>query len=78
MQSPALFLQKQLKKNNPTAIYSLGHIYNYGLGVNQDYTLAANFYLQTTQLGSPGAKNSLALFYALGLGGLSPNITQAL
>ncbi|MFO6298315.1 tetratricopeptide repeat protein [Rahnella selenatireducens] len=78
MKNPAFFLQKQLKKNNPTAIYNLGHIYNYGLGVNQDYTLAASFYLQATKLGSPEAKNSLALFYAQGLGGLTINRGQAL
>lgn len=56
------------KSNNPVAMYNLGHLYNYGLGVPRDDVQAATWYNKAANLGSMSAKNSLALFYAKELG----------
>lgn len=58
------------KSNNPVAMYNLGHLYNYGLGVPRDDVQAATWYSKAANFGSMSARNSLALFYAKGLGNL--------
>ena len=57
-------------KQQSLGLYNLGYIYNYGLGVHRDEIQAAKWYKKAVKLGSMSAKNSLALFYANGYGGL--------
>ena len=51
-------------------MYNLGNIYQNGLGIPKDNTAAAEWYIKAAGRGSKKARNSLALYYANGLGGV--------
>lgn len=48
------------------ARYSLGVVYNSGLGVRKDYNKALELYRETTAAGYPQGKFSLGVYYSLG------------
>lgn len=48
------------------ARYSLGVVYNSGLGVRKDYGKALALYQETTNAGYPQGKFSLGVYYSLG------------
>lgn len=66
------------ESRNPIAMYNLGHLYNYGLGVPRDDVQAAIWYNKAADLGSMSARNSLALFYSKGMGNLPTDRKKAL
>ncbi|EMX8269229.1 sel1 repeat family protein, partial [Escherichia coli] len=65
-------------KKNTVALYNLGYIYNYGLGIPRDEKQAAKWYGKAAELGSMSARNSLALYYSRGAGNLPVDRKRAL
>lgn len=53
-------------ENNTMAMYAMGRIYYYGLGVPKDDRQAIVWYQKGVDLGSMRARNSLALLYSQG------------
>ena len=56
------------KKNDPTAQYSLGRMYELGVGVNQNYEKAVYWYERAVKRGNANAQGSLAVLLAMGQG----------
>lgn len=65
-------------EKNTVALYNLGYIYNYGLGIPRDEKQAAKWYGKAAELGSMSARNSLALYYSRGAGNLPVDRKRAL
>ena len=53
-------------RGSADAEYTLGVIYNQGLGVSQDYAAAAKWYRQAAEQGNPRAQNNLGALYSNG------------
>ncbi|KAF9349028.1 hypothetical protein BGX26_012622 [Mortierella sp. AD094] len=55
-------------QGNDSAQYGLGHMYQNGYGVAQDYSKAIEWYLKAANQGNSGAQNSLGDMYQNGYG----------
>lgn len=62
------YLTKASKSKHPESIYLIGVIYAEGYGVQNDYGLAHDKYLEAEQLGSRDAIYALGILYEDGLG----------
>ncbi|VFS03053.1 putative beta-lactamase hcpD Penicillin-binding protein 4; PBP 4; Cysteine-rich protein D;Flags: Precursor [Salmonella enterica subsp. houtenae] len=65
-------------ENNTMAMYAMGRIYYYGLGVPKDDRQAIVWYQKGVDLGSMRARNSLALLYYQGGDGFYKDRVKAL
>lgn len=62
------WLLKSSSKNNPTAQFYIGYMYDDGLGVIQNYYTAIEWYLKSAEQNFSRAQNNLGLLYLDGLG----------
>src|SRR5262245_60228397 len=53
---------------DPTAMYSLGNMFEQGIGVAQDYEEAFRWYYRAAELGNGEAMNCLGIAYVTGHG----------
>ena len=51
-----------------SSMYEIGYLYHNGLGVEQDYKKAMEWYEKATELGNPSAMNNIGYLYQNGLG----------
>ena len=51
------------KQKNSSALCSLGNIYNYGIGVEQNYTIARQYYESVTKQNNSDSLNNLGNIY---------------
>jgi len=52
-------------------------MYAMGLGVEQDYRRAFEWYLRSSMKGHPGAQSGIGWYYEVGLGMPSPDLVRA-
>jgi len=57
-----------LTSNDSNAMYNLGHIYEHGVGVQQDYSKAKQLYEKAIELENSNAMNNLGYMYFIGKG----------
>jgi uncharacterized protein len=62
------------EQGNASAQYSLGFVYDYGLGVSEDYTEAFKWYRLAAEQGDASAQFNLGVRYENGLGVPEDNI----
>ena len=55
----------------------IGVMYALGLGVEQDYVRAFDWYLRSAMKGHPGAQSGVGWYYEVGLGMPSPDLVRA-
>ena len=65
------------RSGNAEAEEWIGVIYALGLGVEQDYTRAFDWYLRAAMKGHPGAQSGIGWYYELGLGLPAPDLVRA-
>ncbi len=65
------------RSGNAEAEEWIGVIYALGLGVEQDYTRAFEWYLRAAMKGHPGAQSGVGWYYELGLGMPAPDLVRA-
>lgn len=65
------------RSGNSDAEELIGIMYAMGLGVEQDYQRAFDWYLRSSMKGHPGAQSGVAWYYELGLGMPKPDLMRA-
>ena len=65
------------RSGNAEAEELIGIMYALGLGVEQDYQRAFDWYLRSSMKGHPGAQSGVAWYYELGLGMPKPDLMRA-
>lgn len=65
------------RSGNADAEELIGVMYALGLGVEQDYERAFEWYLRASLKGHPGAQSGIAWYYEVGLGMPAPDLTRA-
>lgn len=65
------------RSGNADAEELIGVMYALGLGVEQDYTRAFEWYLRSSLKGHPGAQSGVGWYYELGLGMPAPDLVRA-
>ena len=55
-------------KGHPTALYNLGILYAKGLGVDQDYKKAVEYFFEADKQGDPNAVTFLSFLFGTGKG----------
>ena len=65
------------RSGNAEAEELIGIMYAMGLGVEQDYERAFEWYLRAAMKGHPGAQSGVAWYYEVGLGMPSIDLTRA-
>lgn len=65
------------RSGNAEAEELIGVMYAMGLGVEQDYERAFEWYLRSSLKGHPGAQSGLGWYYELGLGIPEPDLVRA-
>ena len=65
------------RSGNAEAEELIGVMYAMGLGVEQDFERAFDWYLRSAMKGHPGAQSGVAWYYELGLGMPAPDLTRA-
>jgi len=65
------------RSGNADAEELIGVMYALGLGVEQDYIRAFEWYLRSAMKGHPGAQSGVGWYYEVGLGMPTPDLTRA-
>ena len=65
------------RSGNADAEELIGVMYALGLGVEQDYERAFEWYLRSAMKGHPGAQSGVGWYYEVGLGLPAPDLTRA-
>ena len=65
------------RSGNAEAEELIGVMYAMGMGVEQDYERAFEWYLRSTMKGHPGAQSGVAWYYEVGLGMPAIDLTRA-
>ena len=65
------------RSGNADAEELIGVMYAMGLGVEQDYRRAFEWYLRSSLKGHPGAQSGIGWYYELGLGMPAPDLVRA-
>ena len=65
------------RSGNADAEELIGVMYAMGLGVDQDYTRAFEWYLRSAMKGHPGAQSGVGWYYEVGLGMPQPDLVRA-
>lgn len=65
------------RSGNAEAEELIGVMYGLGLGVEQDYERAFEWYLRASMKGHPGAQSGVGWYYELGLGLPAPDLVRA-
>lgn len=65
------------RSGNADAEELIGVHYALGLGVEQDYQRAFEWYLRSSMKGHPGAQSGIAWYYEVGLGMPAPDLVRA-
>jgi TPR repeat protein len=65
------------RSGNADAEELIGVMYALGLGVEQDYTRAFEWYLRSSLKGHPGAQSGIGWYYEVGLGMPAPDLVRA-
>ena len=65
------------RSGNADAEELIGVMYAMGLGVEQDYTRAFEWYLRSAMKGHPGAQSGVGWYYEVGLGMPAPDLVRA-
>ncbi|NOD32695.1 MULTISPECIES: tetratricopeptide repeat protein [Ruegeria] len=65
------------RSGNAEAEELIGVMYGLGLGVEQDYERAFEWYLRASMKGHPGAQSGVGWYYELGLGMPAPDLVRA-
>jgi TPR repeat protein len=65
------------RSGNADAEELIGVMYAMGLGVEQDYTRAFEWYLRSAMKGHPGAQSGVGWYYEVGLGMPQPDLVRA-
>ncbi len=65
------------RSGNAEAEELIGVMYALGLGVDQDYTRAFEWYLRSAMKGHPGAQSGVGWYYEVGLGMPGPDLVRA-
>ena len=65
------------RSGNADAEELIGVMYAMGLGVEQDYERAFEWYLRASMKGHPGAQSGVGWYYEVGLGMPAPDLTRA-
>ena len=65
------------RSGNADAEELIGVMYALGLGVEQDYVRAFDWYLRSAMKGHPGAQSGVGWYYETGLGLPAPDLTRA-
>lgn len=65
------------RSGNADAEELIGVMYALGLGVEQDYVRAFEWYLRSAMKGHPGAQSGIGWYYEVGLGMPAPDLTRA-
>lgn len=65
------------RSGNADAEELIGVMYAMGLGVEQDYTRAFEWYLRSAMKGHPGAQSGVGWYYEVGLGMPGPDLVRA-
>ncbi|GAA6161821.1 hypothetical protein NBRC116589_39950 [Ruegeria sp. HU-ET01832] len=65
------------RSGNAEAEELIGVMYGLGLGVEQDYERAFDWYLRASMKGHPGAQSGVGWYYELGLGMPAPDLVRA-
>ncbi|MEL7212652.1 MAG: tetratricopeptide repeat protein [Pseudomonadota bacterium] len=65
------------RSGNADAEELIGVMYALGLGVEQDYVRAFDWYLRSAMKGHPGAQSGVGWYYEVGLGMPAPDLTRA-
>ncbi|MEM7198277.1 MAG: tetratricopeptide repeat protein, partial [Pseudomonadota bacterium] len=64
------------KSGNADAEELIGVMYALGLGVEQDYMRAFEWYLRSSLKGHPGAQSGIGWYYEVGLGMPAPDLVR--
>ena len=65
------------RSGNADAEELIGVMYALGLGVEQDYERAFEWYLRSSMKGHPGAQSGVGWYYEVGLGMPAPDLVRA-
>ncbi|WP_224824451.1 tetratricopeptide repeat protein [Cognatishimia sp. MH4019] len=65
------------RSGNADAEELIGVMYALGLGVEQDYVRAFDWYLRSAMKGHPGAQSGVGWYYEVGLGMPAPDLIRA-
>ncbi len=65
------------RSGNAEAEELIGIMYALGLGVEQDYQRAFDWYLRASMKGHPGAQSGVGWYYEVGLGMPEPDLVRA-
>ncbi|MEM6634377.1 MAG: tetratricopeptide repeat protein [Pseudomonadota bacterium] len=65
------------RSGNADAEELIGIMYALGLGVDQDYERAFEWYLRASMKGHPGAQSGVGWYYEVGLGMSEPDLVRA-
>ena len=65
------------RSGNADAEELIGVMYALGLGVEQDYERAFEWYMRSAMKGHPGAQSGVGWYYELGLGMPAPDLVRA-
>ncbi|MEL6168693.1 MAG: tetratricopeptide repeat protein [Pseudomonadota bacterium] len=65
------------RSGNADAEELIGVMYALGLGVEQDYVRAFEWYLRSAMKGHPGAQSGVGWYYEVGLGMPAPDLVRA-
>jgi TPR repeat protein len=65
------------RSGNADAEELIGVMYAMGLGVEQDYQRAFEWYLRSSMKGHPGAQSGIGWYYEVGLGMTAPDLVRA-
>lgn len=65
------------RSGNADAEELIGVMYALGLGVEQDYERAFDWYLRSSLKGHPGAQSGIGWYYEVGLGMPAPDLMRA-
>ncbi len=65
------------QSGNADAEKLIGVMYAMGLGVEQDYQRAFDWYLRAAMKGHPGAQTGVAWYYEVGIGVPAPDLVRA-
>lgn len=72
-----LWLEKAAAQNFARSQYTLGKLYDYGLGVERDRRKASELFLTAGRQGFARAQYNLGKLYRDGRGGLEANLGEA-
>lgn len=70
-------LMPAARSGNADAEELIGVMYALGLGVEQDYVRAFDWYLRSAMKGHPGAQSGVGWYFETGLGLPAPDLTRA-